>query len=283
MGRNKLIKNLTYKLMERKPCKCATTMPNKYEIQCAIGSFGGEKFKTKKALEKIDEYWVHKTHPKAGDWLWEQNEQGQCYPQFTGNKNAVLSSGKNVIYIVPIKRKENSVINKKLLQDYKKMIKAFYYGVKVQILKNVYVEDLVTNEKLEWSENEEQFNSKKFLSWINVKYGYLKKNYIGIISIIDEDLFCDELNYVFGLACPMTQVGISSVVRYTAKFTEEEFDYNTFLMRTLKTTLHEIGHMFGLLHCIYYECNMNGSNNLEKSDIRPIYFCPVCYRKLSYC
>jgi len=163
------------------------------------------------------------------------------------------------------------------------MIKAFYYGVKVQILKNVYVEDLVTNEKLEWSENDEQFNSKKFLSWINVKYGYLKKNYIGIISIIDEDLVCDELNYVFGLACPMTQVGISSVVRYTTKFTEEEFDYNTFLIRTLKTTLHEIGHMFGLLHCIYYECNMNGSNNLEKSDIRPIYFCPICYRKLSYC
>lgn len=268
--------------MEKKSC-CATSMPCNIEIKSAMGSLGGEKFKTKKAVENIDNYWTHKVAPKPGDWLWEQNEQGQCYPQFLNNKNAVLSDTKNTLYVVPIKKKEGSVIDKKLLADYKKFIKAYYYGVKVKILKSVFVEDLRLNEKLEWSEENEQFNSKKMLGWINSKYGYLKKNYIGIIAVIDEDLGCDELNYVFGLACPMTQVGISSVIRYTKKFTEKEYDYNTFLIRTLKTTLHEIGHMFGILHCIYYECNMNGSNDLEKSDVRPIYFCPVCYRKISFC
>ena len=40
--------------------------------------------------------------------------------------------------------------------------------------------------------------------------------------------------------------------------------------------------MFGLYHCIYYECGMNGSNHLDESDSRPIHLCPVCLRKLHH-
>lgn len=43
---------------------------------------------------------------------------------------------------------------------------------------------------------------------------------------------------------------------------------------------HEIGHMFGMLHCCFYECLMNGSDDLEESDEHPIFLCPVCLRKL---
>lgn len=44
--------------------------------------------------------------------------------------------------------------------------------------------------------------------------------------------------------------------------------------------LHEIGHMFGLKHCIFYSCLMNGSNHLEESKSKPMQLCPVCIRKL---
>jgi len=30
--------------------------------------------------------------------------------------------------------------------------------------------------------------------------------------------------------------------------------------------LHEIGHMFGLKHCVYYECLMNGIMSVEEQD-----------------
>lgn len=43
---------------------------------------------------------------------------------------------------------------------------------------------------------------------------------------------------------------------------------------------HEIGHMFGLRHCIYFSCLMSGSNHLEETNAKPIEFCPVCIRKL---
>ena len=38
--------------------------------------------------------------------------------------------------------------------------------------------------------------------------------------------------------------------------------------------------MFGLAHCVYYHCLMNGSNHLQETDASPIHLCPVCLRKL---
>ncbi len=43
---------------------------------------------------------------------------------------------------------------------------------------------------------------------------------------------------------------------------------------------HEIGHLFGMKHCIFYTCVLNGCNSYEEFDSKPIYMCPVCLRKL---
>ena len=48
----------------------------------------------------------------------------------------------------------------------------------------------------------------------------------------------------------------------------------------MKVLTHETGHIFGLPHCIYFACVMNGSNHLQESDRRPLHLCPVCLRKL---
>jgi len=52
--------------------------------------------------------------------------------------------------------------------------------------------------------------------------------------------------------------------------------------RACKTMSHEISHMFGIRHCIYYECLMNGSNKIEEADVKPAWLCPVCLRKLKF-
>nr|CBN81240.1 Archaemetzincin-2 [Dicentrarchus labrax] len=49
---------------------------------------------------------------------------------------------------------------------------------------------------------------------------------------------------------------------------------------SLQTMTHEIGHMFGIKHCQWLNCVMQGSNHLEESDRRPLDFCPICLRKL---
>jgi len=52
------------------------------------------------------------------------------------------------------------------------------------------------------------------------------------------------------------------------------------LLRTLKTATHETGHIFSMSHCILYECNMCGSNNLSEADRHPLELCPHCLAKL---
>ena len=54
------------------------------------------------------------------------------------------------------------------------------------------------------------------------------------------------------------------------------------LRRSVKVLAHETGHMFGLQHCIWYRCPMNGSNHLQEADARPLHLCPVDLRKLQW-
>lgn len=38
--------------------------------------------------------------------------------------------------------------------------------------------------------------------------------------------------------------------------------------------------MFGMQHCVYHRCLLNGSNNQDEADRCPLHVCPVCLRKL---
>jgi len=47
-----------------------------------------------------------------------------------------------------------------------------------------------------------------------------------------------------------------------------------------KVTVHELLHLLGLDHCIYFACLMNGSGSLEEDHRQPHHLCPVCLKKL---
>ncbi|NJM80724.1 MAG: hypothetical protein HC854_15960 [Flavobacterium sp.] len=54
------------------------------------------------------------------------------------------------------------------------------------------------------------------------------------------------------------------------------------MQRIIKTSTHEISHMFSVAHCIHAVCLMNGVNNLEEADSRPNALCSECLTKLSW-
>ena len=49
----------------------------------------------------------------------------------------------------------------------------------------------------------------------------------------------------------------------------------------MKTACHELCHVFGMTHCPYFECLMNGSNQITEADHKPALLCPICLRKLA--
>ena len=52
------------------------------------------------------------------------------------------------------------------------------------------------------------------------------------------------------------------------------------LRRGFQTLTHELGHTFGLKHCVFFSCLMQGANSLEEAEGRMPDLCPVCLRKL---
>ena len=103
---------------------------------------------------------------------------------------------------------------------------------------------------------------------------------IAVMAITEKDIYPqDTWNYVFGLASYEKRVGVSSIFRYGKK-SLDSLSSRICLERLIKTSSHEIGHMFSLHHCINAMCAMNGSNSLSESDSQPARLCSVCLHKL---
>jgi archaemetzincin len=100
------------------------------------------------------------------------------------------------------------------------------------------------------------------------------------------DLYPDpKWNFVFGQASLRERVGVYSFARYNPAFYREEHArdaHRLIFRRSCKVLAHEVSHMFGIEHCIWYRCLMNGSNHVDEADARPPHLCPVDLRKLQW-
>jgi archaemetzincin len=52
------------------------------------------------------------------------------------------------------------------------------------------------------------------------------------------------------------------------------------LGRVCRTASHELGHCFGMGHCVYYACSMQGSASIQEDARQPSYLCPVDLAKI---
>lgn len=107
-----------------------------------------------------------------------------------------------------------------------------------------------------------------------------------VLAITMKDLYPKpEWNFVYGLGDLKNRVGVFSFVRHDPCFGRHRgpLEEGQLLHRSVKTTLHEIGHMFGLKHCTWFNCLMRGNNGdgVEHQDA-PLHLCPVCLRKLHW-
>jgi archaemetzincin len=100
------------------------------------------------------------------------------------------------------------------------------------------------------------------------------------------DLYPDpNWNFVFGEASPRERVGVYSFARYDPRFYGQAPTEDTrklMLRRSCKVLAHETCHMFGVDHCVWFHCLMNGSNHLAESDARPLHLCPADLHKLQW-
>jgi len=131
----------------------------------------------------------------------------------------------------------------------------------------------------------EQYNAATALDALE---GLVPRDAYGLMAVTMCDLYPKpEWNFVYGLARLTKRVGIFSFCRHTPTHEashSEAWLGAQLLHRSMKTLLHEIGHMFGMKHCTWYNCLMRGSNGEGvEHQINHLYLCPACLRKLHWC
>lgn len=109
----------------------------------------------------------------------------------------------------------------------------------------------------------------------------LTNNYDGkVVLITDADIFVPALTFVFGEAQLNGKHSILSVCRLHEEFYSGISNEKLLLERTVKETLHELGHNFGLRHCLDWDCVMHSSHGIEEVDIKGNSYCRNCVSKV---
>jgi archaemetzincin len=245
----------------------------------AIGAIEGLPENLKKALEPGDDFEPIPI-PKPGDWLAMHEESGQSFEDFVRGRPNQPDKTRNKIYLQPLGDFSKYKIPLiKLLQEYA----AAYFCMQVEVLPRLDLSERNITTRIN------NFTQKRQILTSDV-LAILKKNIppdaFCVLAITMDDLYPEpSWNFVFGQASLRERVGVYSFARYDPAFYGEKRgkDYEKILLRrSCRVLAHETGHMFGLQHCIYFKCILNGSNHLKESDSRPMHLCPVCLHKLQY-
>jgi archaemetzincin len=99
-----------------------------------------------------------------------------------------------------------------------------------------------------------------------------------IILLTDVDIFVPALTFIFGEAQLNGKHSIVSVCRLHEEFYTSVTNNELLFERTIKEILHELGHNFGLRHCVDWNCVMHASHGIEEVDIKGNSYCRNCIK-----
>ncbi len=216
--------------------------------------------------------------PEPGQWLAEHPEPGQTYRQYVRSRPVTPDKRRRVIYVQPL---GNFTTTQERIIKLSAEYMGLYFDLPVKIRDGLSLDLIPANARRKHPEwGMDQILSTYVLQ--EVLSPRLPSDAVAYIAFTASDLWPGEgWNFVFGQASLTQRVGVWSIYRKGDPH-ESDASFRLCLRRTLKTATHETGHMFSLPHCIYYECNMCGSNHLAESDRHPLWLCPICLAKLCW-
>ncbi len=224
-------------------------------------------------IRHLSELDVDLGEPKPGDWLEGRVEPGQTFLQYKHANPVKPGKLRRIIYLQPIGKFtsiQDSIIA--YTADYL----TIFFGLQTNILPPVSDIGIPSRER----GDSQQLLTTHILD--SILSPSLPKDAVVMMAVTAKDLYPGPTwNFVFGQARLKHRVGVSSIFRFTIGDLDA-LNYPICLDRLIKTSSHEIGHMFTIQHCIHSVCVMNGSNSLYETDSRPNRLCSVCLKKLHW-
>jgi archaemetzincin len=220
--------------------------------------------------------------PKPGpdDWLSVHPESGQTFDEFKASGSNRPTHSRHIIYLQPLG--EFAADHSPSIEKLREFAAAFF-AMEVKALPAMSLDASKFTTRRNPNTGNLQILSSDVLDFLKAR---VPSDALCVLAITMQDLYPEpSWNFVFGQASMRERVGVYSFARYDPAFYRQPRDSNyeaVLLRRSCKVLAHETAHMFGLAHCTFFNCLMNGSNHLGESDRRPLHLCPVCLRKLQW-
>ncbi|HZO88702.1 MAG TPA: archaemetzincin [Chthonomonadaceae bacterium] len=253
--------------------------PGTKERLDAIGPTAGLPEPVRRALEPREAF-APLPPPGPHDWLANHPEPGQSFEDFLRSRPNRPDARRHKLYLQPLGQfaPGDSPPLEKLRQ-----FAAAFFRMEVEVLPPLDLASSHITTRRNSATGKTQLLTGDILALLQRR---LPDDAFALLGITMEDLYPDPAwNFVFGQASLRYRVGVYSFARYDPRFFNEKPPANwrqILLRRSCKVLAHETGHMFGIAHCVYFHCLMNGSNHLAESDARPMHLCPVDLHKLYY-
>jgi archaemetzincin len=215
-----------------------------------------------------DEGFERLAPPRPGEWRAAfPDEEPQFVSDYERDLANRASPARRTIYVLPLGR--IAATHGPLLETTRAYCAAFF-GCEAKLLPPI---DLP---KAAYVAARRQYDGDRLLRFLEPR---VPGDAIAVAGFLAEDIFSEDLNFVFGVATLAKRVGVYSIARLDEKY-DGMPQGATLERRTIAVASHEIGHIFGIEHCLHYRCVMNGSNSLEESDGQPLHLCPIDLEKL---
>ncbi|HYS52414.1 MAG TPA: archaemetzincin [Thermoanaerobaculia bacterium] len=203
--------------------------------------------------------------PGPNDWLANHPEKGQTVDEFVHSRPNKSDPQHRTIYLQPLGTFE--------LGPLKEFTEAFFM-MPVMVRPPIDLKRARITSRNNPYSGQQQLLTTDILAFLHRQ---LPADAFCMLGITTIDLYPDpSWNFVFGQAALRDRVGVYSFARYGGDGPK------IFSQRSCKVIAHETSHMFGIEHCVFYRCALNGSNHLAESDARPMHLCPVDLRKLQW-
>lgn len=215
---------------------------------------------------------------KPGDWLAVHPEPGQTFEQFRGSRRRPVTEERRTVYVAVLDDTTRIGVRPQVLVDHL----AAYFGVPAAVA-HPDPEPAFTTRR-----DRRRTLTTDVLRWMPDQ---MPSDGYALLAVTTRDLYAgNDWNFVFGEAAPLARVGVFSFARMDPAFPAPPPDpagrdgatRALVLRRCLKVVTHEIGHLFGLEHCVAGLCLMNGANGVDEMDRTPLHLCPECLRKVAH-
>lgn len=203
--------------------------------------------------------------PRPGDWLDSRAELGETYEEFDRGLPEEGLGGRKRLYLRPLSALP-AALPPRLLGEFAEA----FFGLPV------VVTGPLDGSLLGFSSRRDPSTGRQLKTGDIFRFlkQDLPEDAFAVLAVTNDDLYpIATWRFVFGQASPGERVGVFSTARLAS-------GPGLLRARAFRTLAHEMGHLFGLRHCVFFRCLMNGANRIEEADSQPLRLCPVCLRKL---